>query len=179
LPLSEQLTNPKDTSDKETFQPTTMPNRYKSLHIFLILSWLVGSSHSFVLNGRARGNARNRQLFLVEDDQETLFFGSSELDGVTTTTTEDASLLQSLKYRQEALKHGIGKRYVTRTQKGFLNVHYEPSDPYNTSNIVNQLEEGQIVRSTGPPRGAWVPHDAGGWSIAKFGGFTWLEPIEE
>ncbi len=155
-----------------------MPNGYKSLHIFLMLSWLVGLSHSFVLNG-ARGNARNRQLFLVEDDQETLFFGSSELDGVTTTTTEDASLLRSLKYRQEALNHGIGKRYVTRTQKGFLNVHYEPTDPYDTSNIVNRLEEGQIVTSTGPPRGPWVLHDAGGWSIAKFVGFTWLEPIEE
>jgi hypothetical protein len=135
-------------------------------------------SHSFVLNG-ARGNARNRQLFLVEDDQETLFFGSSELDGVTTTTTEDASLHRSLKYRQEALNNGIGKRYVTRTQKGFLNVHYEPTDPYDTSNIVNQLKEGQIVTSTGPPRGNWVPHDAGGWSIAKFIGFTCLEPIEE
>ena len=88
-------------------------------------------------------------------------------------------LLQSLEARQKALSLGIGKRYVTRTQKGFLNVHYEPTDPFDTANIVGQLEEGQIVTSTGPARGLWIPHDGGGWSVSKYSGFTWLEPIEE
>jgi hypothetical protein len=114
-------------------------------------------------------------LFLVDDDQE-LLFGNSELDAVTIS---DTSVFQALNHRQKSLKLGIGKRYVTRTQKGFLNVHYEPSDPYDTENIVNQLSEGQIVTATGPQRGPWIPHDAGGWSISKFGGFTWLEPIDE
>jgi hypothetical protein len=55
----------------------------------------------------------------------------------------------------------------------------QPSDPSDTSNIISQLNEGQIVTSTRPPRGNWIRHDAGGWSISKHGGFTWLEPIDE
>ena len=39
------------------------------------------------------------------------------------TDDESDSLLRALKERQIELKNGIGKRYITRTQKGFLNVH--------------------------------------------------------
>ena len=39
------------------------------------------------------------------------------------TTSSDDSLLRALKQRQEEVEKGIGKRYITRTQKGFLNVH--------------------------------------------------------
>lgn len=86
---------------------------------------------------------------------------------------------QALQDRIASLKEGIGKRYICRTQKGFLNVHAEPADPYETANIVNQLVEGQVVTSTAPSRGPWIRHDAGGWSISVFGGHTWLEPLEE
>lgn len=44
---------------------------------------------------------------------------------------------------------------------------------------VNQLRDGQIVTSTGPKRGSWIMHDAGGWSISVHGGFIWLEALEE
>lgn len=101
---------------------------------------------------------------------------SSEFNALT---EDSASLLTSLKKRQDELKEGIGKRYITRTKIGFLNVHAEPSDPFDTDNIVHQLEEGDIVTSTGAARGAWIRHDQGGWSISKYGGFTWLEPIDE
>lgn len=62
---------------------------------------------------------------------------------------------------------------------GFLNVHQEPGDPFDTSNIVTQLKDGDTVVSTGPNRGPWVRHDGGGWSIAIFGGFKCLEPLVE
>jgi hypothetical protein len=43
------------------------------------------------------------------------------------STSSDKGLLQALKLRQRELERGIGKRYITRTQKGFLNVHKEVS----------------------------------------------------
>lgn len=91
----------------------------------------------------------------------------------------DDEISHSLSKKIKELKLGIGKRYIIRTQQGFLNVHYEPTDPYMTENVVDQLSEGQIVTATGPTRGIWIPHDGGGWSVSKYGGFTWLEPIDE
>ena len=122
-------------------------------------------------------------LYLIEDDESVqVLFGSSDFDSVESlekASEKSQDIFSSLEARQKELNLGIGKRFVTRTQNGFLNVHYEPTDPYDNTNVVNQLEEGQIVTSTGPARGLWIPHDGGGWSIAKFGGFTWLEPINE
>jgi hypothetical protein len=102
---------------------------------------------------------------------------SSDLDCLQAPESNDLHRL--LKDRQKALQQGIGKRYICRTQKGFLNVHQEPGDPFDTSNIVTQLTDGDIVVSTGPNRGPWVRHDGGGWSVAIFGGFKWLEPLVE
>jgi len=93
--------------------------------------------------------------------------------------SSSSSLFQSFNDRQKELKEGIGKRYIARTQRGFLNVHNEPTDPFDTDNIVDTLSEGQIVTSIGPSQGLWINHDAGGWSVSKFGNFTWLEPIQE
>ena len=95
------------------------------------------------------------------------------------TIADSSLLLESLAARKEQLEKGIGKRYLVRTQKGFLNVHKTPEDgPYATDNIVNQLVEGQVVTSLDRV-GDWIQHDAGGWSISSFGGFTWLEPLQE
>ena len=92
----------------------------------------------------------------------------------------DAMLLQSLQQRVNDLDRGIGKRYKVRTQLGFLNVHASFEDgPWATHNIVAQLEEGEIVTSVGPRVDEWVRHDRGGWSVAEFGGFVWLEPVDE
>lgn len=97
----------------------------------------------------------------------------------TSTLDDDPSLFESLRSRRQELAEGIGRRYIARTQRGFLNVHdtYELG-PYAIDNIIGRLEEGQIVTSISK-FGDWIEHDAGGWSISKFGGFTWLEPLDE
>lgn len=99
----------------------------------------------------------------------------------TSDADDDANVHSALTNRIAALNNVIGKRYVCRTQLGFLNLHEEPGDPCDTSNIVNQLREGQIVTSTGSmaPGSTWIPHDAGGWSISSHGGFVWLEEWNE
>lgn len=121
-------------------------------------------------------NHNHPRLYLSEDTPP--FLGE---ESVSVAAENSKSIFESLRERKAALDHGIGKRYVCRTQKGFLNVHKEPCDPFNTVNIVNQLEEGDIVTSTGEPRGVggWIPHDHGGWSISMYSGFTFLEELDE
>mmetsp|Transcript_33028 Transcript_33028/g.79859 ORF Transcript_33028/g.79859 Transcript_33028/m.79859 type:complete len:167 (+) Transcript_33028:174-674(+) len=92
---------------------------------------------------------------------------------------EDTDIHEQMKDRRMRIHDGVGKRYIVRTPQGCLNVHLEPSSTTATDNIVNQLTDGQIVRSTGPTRGIWIPHDGGGWSVSDHQGFTWLEPIDE
>lgn len=110
----------------------------------------------------------------TNNDQESL---AVDLDCVADSSSQQ--MHQSLRQRLRNVEDGIGKRFVCRTQKGFLNVHMEPGNPYDTSNIVGSLSDGQIVTSTGPPRGAWIKHDHGGWSISVLGGFVWLEALNE
>lgn len=105
----------------------------------------------------------------------------SEEDIDQSKLPSNADILASLNQRIYELNVGIGKRYIVRVQKrGFLNVHSEPFDPFDVNNVVGKLKEGQIVKSMKPNEGDWVYHDGqgGGWSIAKFNGFTWLEPID-
>lgn len=105
----------------------------------------------------------------------------SEEDIDQSKLPSDADILASLNQRIYELNVGIGKRYIVRVQqRGFLNVHSEPFDPFDVNNVVGKLKEGQIVKSMKPNKGDWVYHDGqgGGWSIAKFNGFTWLEPID-
>ncbi len=100
-------------------------------------------------------------------------------DEAISSSLDQDDLFASLKARQEELRQGVGKRYRVRTQKGFLNVHSSYEDgPYAVHNIVGQLEDGDIITATGPRFNDWIPHDAGGWSIAVHGGFIWLEPLE-
>mmetsp|Transcript_24071 Transcript_24071/g.33637 ORF Transcript_24071/g.33637 Transcript_24071/m.33637 type:complete len:214 (+) Transcript_24071:108-749(+) len=126
--------------------------------------------------------AKNNSTQMIQGNSND---GDSNSDKDTSTSdsqmadTVDSSLLNSLRARQEELAVGIGKRYITRTQKGFLNIHSDPqSGPYAVDNIVGQLTESQIVTSIGKFE-EWIQHDAGGWSIAEFGGFVWLQPIDE
>ena len=109
-------------------------------------------------------------------DNDSTSFGQ----GDTNSVEQELDWFKSLKARQEELQLGIGKRFRVRTQRGFLNVHSSFEDgPYAVENVVDQLEDGDIVTSTGPRVNDWIPHDAGGWSIAVHGGFVWLEPLEE
>jgi hypothetical protein len=93
--------------------------------------------------------------------------------------TSTSDIYSSLQERVNSLENGVGKRYVVRTQQGFLNVHSSPEDPFNTGNVVSRLRDGDIVTSTGMRVGAWIPHDGGGWSISVYNGFTWLEAVKE
>lgn len=112
-------------------------------------------------------------LFLSED---VSWLG----EGSDTLADDDSqSLLKSLNERKKQLEQGIGKRFRCHTQKGFLNVHMEPGDPFNTANIVDQLEEGEIVTSVAPPRGPWIKHNKGGWSISIYYGHVWLQELKE
>ena len=115
--------------------------------------------------------------FATEESADDLQLLSDDLD--CDVAPDSKQLHSQLQARQRSLQHGVGKRYIVRTQRGFLNVHYEPSDPFDTSNIVGQLSEGDIVTSTAPHRGNWIAHDRGGWSIARHGGFTWMKEIVE
>lgn len=99
---------------------------------------------------------------------------------------DDAFVLHDLQKRQYQLEKGIGKRYQTMTQKGFLNIHSDPySEPYCLDNVIGQLCEGQIVTAIDVHED-WIRHDAKiegtdqyGWSIRTFGGFTWLQALDD
>jgi hypothetical protein len=127
-------------------------------------------------------------LIITLSPRSTIIFTLSVADDETllgdeegaSSVSEQGDMFASLKARQDDLEQGIGKRFRVRTQRGFLNVHSTYEDgPYANDNVVNQLEEGQIVTSVSPRVDDWVHHDAGGWSIAMFGGFRWLEPLDE
>jgi hypothetical protein len=146
-----------------------------SVILYLVFSVQASVCFSFHTSSQSTKSAERgscSRLYLIED---LPLLGEACL----AETTESAGIFDLLKQRQDELDKGIGKRYICRTQKGFLNVHKEPGEPFNIYNIVNQLKEGDIVTSTGPPRGGWIRHNLGGWSIAVYNGFTWLEEVKE
>lgn len=112
-----------------------------------------------------------------ENDQ-TSRLESTDDDPLEAPTNDSSKIHEALANRLSNLKDGIGKRYVCRTQQGFLNIHEKPGDPFDTGNIVGRLVEGQIVTSTKSPEGPWIHHDGGGWSISVYKDFVWLEPLE-
>jgi hypothetical protein len=118
-------------------------------------------------------------LLAVGAANEDNWVDTTAADSDYTAVPDSRQLHTALAERVAALQNGIGKRYVCRTQRGFLNVHREPGDPYDTTNIVNQLVDGQVVTSTSAAKDGWLQHDAGGWSVILYGGFVWLEPLSE
>lgn len=153
----------------------------KRFGIFLLLHWYtVSSGFSIITTKFNNPSSRNepRKNSRLHQQQQ----GSDDV----ASPSSSSDLLASLHARQKDLERGIGKRYVVRTMIGFLNVHSSYMDgPYETKNIVRSLSEGTIITSTGPnvtigfPPEQWIPHDNGGWSVAKFRGYTWLEEIQE
>lgn len=142
--------------------------------IVLFVASFAGPSASFTIHHNKF--SRQSQLAVFEDYQRWIGGGRTE-----TETSNDSveSLHKLLAERQDELRRGIGKRFVVRTQKGFLNVHRSfEGGPYRTDNIVRRLEDGDVVTSIDRIQD-WIKHDAGGWSIAKFEGFVWLQPIDE
>ena len=146
-----------------------------------------GGVHGFVVTPRKGVCRRPLTAGKEETDADDSSFwqdfrtndSEDEDNNSDNTKTVSSSIYRALADRLSALSKGEGKRYVCRTQKGFLNVHQEPGDPFCNTNIVGRLVEGQVVTSVGAHQDGWIPHDAGGWSIAEYGGHTWLEALEE
>lgn len=83
-------------------------------------------THGVLRQGQVGPNCRlsvHTGKFTLQD-HEFLGGGGSDFETVGTAPSDD-EIFKSLSGRQKALRHGIGKRYVARTQRGFLNVHYE------------------------------------------------------
>lgn len=140
--------------------------------IALFVASFVGPSASFTIHHNKF--TRQSQLAVFEDYQRWIGGGRTE-----TSNDPVEPLHKMLAKRKDELKRGIGKRFVVRTQKGFLNVHRTfEGGPYRTDNVVRQLADGDVVTSIDRIQD-WIRHDAGGWSIAKFEGFVWLVPIDE
>jgi hypothetical protein len=58
--------------------------------------------------------------------EEEMLGSGSDFYGVDTNDVlSDSDFFKALEGRKEELRDGIGKRYITRTQRGFLNVHEE------------------------------------------------------
>jgi hypothetical protein len=100
--------------------------------------------------------------------------------------SESPLLHQALQERALNISRGIGIPYRVCTMLGFLNVHQAPTSPYDTTNIVNVLFEGQTITSLSEPfpcndnsDNMWIHHDAGGYSVVTYDGFTWLRPAPE
>ncbi|CAK0881339.1 unnamed protein product, partial [Prorocentrum cordatum] len=56
-----------------------------------------------------------------------------------------------------------------------------PLRPRRRPPLRRPLADGQVFhhRCQMQERGGWLRHDRGGWSVRFFGGFEWLQPIEE
>jgi Lon protease-like protein len=83
---------------------------------------------------------------------------------------------------RDVLDSSLDARYVVTAQHGFLNVHSDPSDPYNTDNVIGRLSEGMRVTCL-EERAGWVRHvgawgeggaTAQGWSVRRLPGDSWL-----
>jgi len=59
-----------------------------------------------------------------QEKEEFLFGSGNDLNDVEDLSSDD-QVVSSLNSKIKALELGIGKRYIIRTQRGFLNVHYE------------------------------------------------------
>ncbi len=74
-------------------------------------------------------------------------------------------------------------RYIVHTQRGFLNIHSSNDDPFDSTNILAQLQDSDVViLEEGTTLGllpfcwARVAHPVPGWCVSFTGNFEWLEP---
>lgn len=147
-----------------------------SLVIILLSSLHVYSVNGFIYSKHQPFRAR--AILLHANEDETNNDGVSGIEFSVEDNVSNSYISKSLKKRQKDLKEGIGKRYMVRTQRGFLNVHSDTRSVYEIDNVVGRLEEGQIVTSIAPNEGEWIKHNEGGWSIRFYEGFTWLVEID-
>lgn len=77
---------------------------------------------------------------------------------------------------------GFDERGVFKYEEDLLNVYLNiPETEYeelDVSNIIHQLRNGDVVKSTAPSRGIWIEHDQGGWSALVVDGKVRLELLD-
>ena len=77
---------------------------------------------SFALFGKKSSESVCRK---DQQEGEDFVFGSGNDLNYAENVASDDEISSSLNRKLKELELGIGKRYITRTQRGFLNVHYE------------------------------------------------------
>ena len=85
-----------------------------------------------------------RQLPALVPPIQSLARCSRPLRAALDVELSDEVLARSLRQRHEELAKRP-RQYVVRTQRGFLNVHREPGDPFRGDNVVARLYEGDVV----------------------------------
>lgn len=78
---------------------------------------------STALLGKKSSSSKNTRRD-QQEGEEILFGGEAGLDFGQELPTDD-QISNSLNRKLKELEYGIGKRYIIRTQRGFLNVHHE------------------------------------------------------
>ena len=94
---------------------------FQSLHAGLSSSQALRSVALFSENNSSSENIRRKDQ---QEGEEFLFGSGDDLDYARTFPSDD-QIFNSLNRKVKELELGIGKRYIIRTQRGFLNVHYE------------------------------------------------------
>ena len=93
---------------------------FQSVGTKLSPSQAIRSTALFGKKSSSSGNVR-------QDPQEgeEILFGSGDGLDCDNDLLSDDQISSSLNRKLKELELGIGKRYIIRTQRGFLNVHYE------------------------------------------------------
>jgi hypothetical protein len=76
------------------------------------------------LFGEKSSSSENLRRKDKQEGEEFLFGSGGDLDYIQNFPSDD-QIFSSLNSKVKELELGIGKRYIIRTQRGFLNVHYE------------------------------------------------------
>jgi hypothetical protein len=79
---------------------------------------------SVALFGKKSSSSENLHRKDKQEGEEFIFGSGSDFDYIQNFPLDD-QIFGSLNRKVKELELGIGKRYIIRTQRGFLNVHYE------------------------------------------------------
>ena len=82
------------------------------------------SYRSSTLYSKKSSSSENLRRKDQQEGEEFLFGSGDDLNYIKDFPTDDQISI-SLNRKVKELELGIGKRYIIRTQRGFLNVHYE------------------------------------------------------
>lgn len=116
------------TKIRNVFIATAVALAFRLHGVYSFQSVRIQSSFSqtlrcFALFGE-KSSSENLRRKDKQEGEEFLFGSGSDLDYIQSFPSDD-QIFSSLNSKVKELELGIGKRYIIRTQRGFLNVHYE------------------------------------------------------